>query len=89
MKALIGTIFLLSTSIGSVAMASDKCSVPEAEWRPQEDLQRQLEGAGWTVRRIKVDDGCYEVYGVDADGRRYENYYDPKTLTLVSAELED
>lgn len=27
---------------------------------------------GWTVRRIKIDDGCYESDGRNAEGRRIE-----------------
>ena len=33
--------------------------------------------------RVKVDDGCYEVYGTDAKGQRAEAYFDPKSLEQV------
>ena len=67
------------------ALASDKCSVPKAEWQPQETLQQKLEGDGWKVKKIKVDDGCYEVYGTDAAGKRMEVYFDPKTFVAVKS----
>lgn len=70
------------------ALASDKCSVPKAEWQPQEALQQKLEADGWKIRKIKVDDGCYEVYGIDGAGKRMEAYFDPKTFTVVSAKQE-
>ena len=38
---------------------------------------------GWKINRVKVDDGCYEVYGMDAKGQRAEAYFDPKSLEQV------
>ncbi len=75
-----------AASFGSgAAFASDKCSVPRAEWQPKEALQQKLEGDGWKIKKIKVDDGCYEVYGSDATGKRRETYFDPKTFVAVKA----
>ncbi len=78
----------LATAVTAVlasgaAFASDKCSVPKAEWQPQEALQQKLEGEGWKVKKLKIDDGCYEVYGFDAEGKRMEVYFDPKTFAVV------
>lgn len=70
------------------ALASDKCSVPKAEWQPQDALQQKLEGEGWKLKKIKVDDGCYEVYGTDAQGKRMEVYFDPRTFAVVKSSSE-
>ena len=70
------------------ALASDKCSVPKAEWQSQDALQQKLEGEGWKIKSIKIDDGCYEVYGTDAGGKRMEVYFDPKTFAAVKAKPE-
>lgn len=70
---------------GSAAVAADACSVPKAEWQPEQALRQKLEGAGWKVNRVKIDDGCYEVYGTDAKGQRAEAYFDPKSLEPVNA----
>jgi hypothetical protein len=48
-----------------------------------------LAAEGMDVRRIKTDDGCYEVKAIDARGRRIEAYYDPRTLELVKYEREE
>jgi hypothetical protein len=92
MKSIISSLALaaaltLPLAAGS-AQASDKCSVPKAEWQPQEALQQKLEVDGWKIHKIKVDDGCYEVYGTDAAGKRMEAYFDPKTFTVVKAKQE-
>jgi hypothetical protein len=41
------------------------------------------------VRRIKIDDGCYEIDGSDAAGRRIEVTIHPATLQVIDLEHED
>ncbi len=84
-RVFITTLFLGLIGAGS-ASAGDLCSVPEGEWQPKEALQKQLESEGVTIKKIKIDEGCYEVYGTDKDGKRIENYYDPKSFALVKAQ---
>jgi len=80
--------FALSLLIASIAgigtaAAADSCNVPQAEWQPKEALQEKLEADGWKIKTIKIDEGCYEVYGTDAAGKRMETYFDPKTFEAV------
>jgi hypothetical protein len=78
------------TSLGaSSAIAEDDCSVPMAAWQPREAVERMAEAQGWTVRRIKIDEGCYEIDGRDVDGRAIEVTVDPATLTIIEFEHED
>jgi hypothetical protein len=70
------------------ALASDKCAVPQVEWQPKEALQQKLESDGWKVKKIKVEDGCYEVYGIDKAGQRLEAYFDPKSFSVVKSKSE-
>lgn len=86
-RVLITTLFLGLIGAGS-ASAAELCNVPEGEWQPKEALQKQLEGEGVTIKKIKIDEGCYEVYGTDKDGKKIENYYDPKTFSLVKAQQD-
>lgn len=74
--------------VAGAASASDKCRVPQAEWQPQQALQQKLENEGWKIKKIKVDDGCYEVYGTDATGKRMESYFDPKSFAVVKSGSE-
>jgi hypothetical protein len=60
-----------------------------AQWQPRDAVQRMAEAQGWTVRRIKIDDGCYEIDGRDADGRASKMTVDPATLTIQAIEYED
>jgi hypothetical protein len=81
-RLILSVVFATVAGIGSAA-AEDLCHVPEAEWQPKETLQKKLESDGWVVKTIKVDEGCYEVYGKDAAGKRMETYFDPKSFQVM------
>lgn len=70
------------------ALASSYCDVPASEWQPAEALQQKLETEGWQVKGIKTEDGCYEVYAVDGNGKRVEALFDPKTFELVKNDAD-
>jgi len=70
------------------ALADNDCNDPVAEWQPREVLQKQLEDKGWQVSRIKVDDGCYEVKGLDRNGNRVEAKYAPASLKIRELEIK-
>lgn len=55
----------------------------KSTWQPVEKLEQQLKDKGYTVRRIKEDGGCYEVYALDEKGQRGEFYFHPVTLAPV------
>lgn len=59
------------------------CDVPKAERRPSVELQRKLKKEGWTVRKIEVENGCYEVYGYDDKDAKVEAFFDPKTFERI------
>jgi hypothetical protein len=46
-------------------------------------LEQNLKAKGFTVRRIKEDGGCYEVYALNEKGERGEYYFHPVTLEPV------
>jgi hypothetical protein len=56
------------------------CDVPRAERRPAVELQKELQKQGWKVRKLERFNGCYEVYGYDANGKKVEAFFDPKTF---------
>lgn len=70
------------------AHADTDCNDPPGDWKPREELRRQVEMRGWTVQRIKVDDGCYEVRGNDRHGNKVKAKYSPASLTIRSLEVE-
>lgn len=85
MKTALALSLTLLSCVPSLALAHGdfKCSVPREEWKERDDLAKQLQKDGWTIRKIKIDNGCYEVYGFDKQGRKREAYFNPKTLEPV------
>lgn len=69
--------------LASTAYANDDCTAPMSSWQPREVMEQKAIAMGWTVNRIRVDDGCYKVYAFDANGQRIEAKFDPATLDLV------
>ncbi|WP_136066671.1 PepSY domain-containing protein [Modicisalibacter radicis] len=69
--------------VQSRALAEDRCQVPQDQWQPQSKLEAKLVEQGWAIKRIKLDDGCYEVYATDAEGKRQEVYFNPQSLEPV------
>lgn len=80
--------FLVALSSGP-AFAGDDCFVPMTSWQPREAVARLAEENGWVVRRIKVDDGCYEIKGTDREGHRIEVTVHPGTLQVIEIEYDD
>ena len=83
-KTLILSVALSATAFS--AMASDLCSVAEAEWRPQAELEAELTAKGWTISNVKTEDGCYEVYAKDETGKRVEIFFDPLSFEPVGSD---
>ena len=63
------TALLLARAVGP-ALADNDCNDPVATWKTREQVRLLFEQNGRTVQRIKVDDGCYEVRGLDRSGNR-------------------
>lgn len=78
-----------SFGVAGAASADDDCHVPEADWQPREAVQMVAENQGWTVDRIKIDDGCYEIKGQDADKQKIKAKIDPGTLMIIKFKYDD
>lgn len=79
---------LVSLPVAS-AVADERCAVPLADWQPRPALQARLEAQGWTVLRIRADDGCYKVLARDAAGQTIKARFDPATLERVGGRRHD
>lgn len=69
------------------ALADTDCDDPVANWQSRDTLRQQLEDNGWKVKRIRVDDGCYEVKGIDRIGNRFEAKFSPASLQIRKLEI--
>jgi hypothetical protein len=78
---------LASLLVSGAALADEDCTDPVANWQPREVLQQQLEQHGWTIQSIKVDDGCYQVRGLDNKGNKFKAKYAPASLRIHKLEI--
>jgi len=79
-------LVLLAGSAGAFAQHAEKCDpIPQAEWKPQAELERKLTNQGWKISRVKITNGCYEVYGRDEKNQKVETFFHPKTFEVVTA----
>ena len=88
-KPLTILLFCALIPAGVARADDDDCFVPMADWQPRAAVAQLAAENGWSVRRIKIDDGCYEVDGSDADGRPIEVKIHPATLQVIEFEYED
>lgn len=89
MRKTLTILALLAALPAGAALADDDCFVPMADWQPREAVAGFAVTQGWKVRRIKIDDGCYEIDGRDAQGRAIEVKLHPGTLQIIEFEFED
>ena len=89
MKTLTLACAVAATLAGGAALAQrheEKCDpVPKEEWRPQADLEKMLVNKGWKISRVRISNGCYEVYARDAKNDKKEVFFHPKTLRPVTS----
>lgn len=89
MKKTLTAFAILAAIPAGMALADDDCKVPLADWQPKEAVASLAAANGWTLHRIKVEDGCYEVKAQTNDGRRIEAKLDPKTLEMIEVDDDE
>lgn len=82
MKRLLIPLAVVVAITPNMALATGMYSCSEtdrSEWLSKDALLEKVEALGWSVRRMKEDGGCWEVYGTMPDGKRVEAYFHPVT----------
>ena len=83
---------LLSLALGLVAVpiwADDDCDAPVERWQSRDAVRQMADRQGWQIQRLKIDDGCYEIRGTDAQGRSFKAKIDPETLKVLKMKQRD
>jgi hypothetical protein len=79
-KYVIAACVAVAAASPAFATGKLKCDVPAAQRQPVGALEARLKAEGWTIKKSKLDGGCYEVYGTQPDGTFVEAYFDPATF---------
>lgn len=75
----------LALLVSGPAMADATCSkAPAEKFKSKAALEAQLTAEGLSVRQIKLEGGCYEVYAVDKDKKKVNTAYNAETLEKVA-----
>lgn len=85
----IATLFAAVLGAAGPARADDECWVPMEDWQPRAAVAKLAADNGWVLRRIKIDEGCYEVVAKDANGAALEVIVTPATLEILAIHHED
>ncbi len=74
----------VAAMVTAPAFAANTCSTAAAsKFQPKTALESQLKTEGTTVRRIKTEKGCYEVYGINKAGKKVNLAFNAETLAPV------
>lgn len=82
----------LALALGLAALpawADDDCDAPMDRWQSREAVRQLAVRQGWQIQRLKIDDGCYEIRGMDAQGREFKARLDPETLAVLKMKQRD
>ena len=83
-------VLALTLSLATLpAWSGDDCDAPVARWQSREAVRQMAARQGWQIQRLKIDDGCYELRGTDAQGRSFKAKIDPETLAVVKMKAKD
>lgn len=91
MRTIIATaaVALVAATLPAAASSKSCGNAPQNEWMSIADVQAKAEGMGYKVRQVKIEDGCYEIYALDKDGKRVEAYLNPVTAEVVNTKIDD
>ncbi|MDP2164367.1 MAG: PepSY domain-containing protein [Hydrogenophaga sp.] len=84
-----GLLVLSLGLAGLPAAATDDCDAPLNRWQSRDAVRQMAAAQGWQIQRLKIDDGCYEVRGTDAQGRSFKAKIDPETLKVLKLKQDD
>lgn len=84
-----GLLFLSLGLSALPASTDDGCDAPMNRWQSREAVRQMAVAQGWQIQWLKIDDGCYEVRGTDAQGRAFKAKIDPETLKVLKVRQDD
>jgi len=59
------------------------CAKVEGKWMSKEKARERAMLMGYDARKVKTEDGCYEIYATNKDGERFEIFMHPVTGKVV------
>lgn len=88
MKRTFTVLAILALLPASAAVAGEACEVPPAERQSVKALAQLANDFEWTIDKLRIDDGCYELRVTDASGNILKVKIDPATLDVVDGRVK-
>lgn len=88
MKTLLTATALALAIPAGAAFAGEKCNVPTENMQSWEALIQVTDEFGWTVSKMELDDGCYELNVIDQGGNSLKMTVDPGTLEVIDGKVK-
>jgi hypothetical protein len=83
------TVLALTPFFAGAALADDRCgNTPAAEWKSVVEVATIATEAGYTVREVERDDGCYDLKVTDKNGQRFELEIHPRTGEIIRTDRD-
>ena len=72
------SLTLAATLFAGAALAAPVCTKePQSKWMSEADMKARIAKDGYKVNVFKNTGSCYEIYGLDKDGKKVEIYFNP------------
>lgn len=88
MNKALTTLAFLAVLPATAAVAADECRVPAGQEQSREALTQLTTEFGWTINKLKIDDGCYNLRVTDESGNVFKVKIDPETMDVIDGEVE-
>ena len=88
MKTLLTATAIALALPASAALAGVECNVPTENMQSWESLIQLTEEFGWSISKMKLDDGCYELNVIDQGGNALKMTVDPATLEVIDGKVK-
>lgn len=88
MKTLLTATAIALALPAGAALADVKCDVPTENMQSWESLIQLTEEFGWSISKMKLDDGCYELNVIDQGGNYLKMTVDPATLDVIDGKVK-
>jgi hypothetical protein len=85
-KLLVLAATSITLALASPALASGnaaQCGKATGQWMTKDAAKTKAAEQGYDVRRVKREDGCFEVYAIDKNGSKVELYMNPVSGEIV------
>lgn len=80
------TLITLVLIAGLQAQAKKNCTEePKEKWMSEAEFKAKVEGMGYKINKFKQPGTCYEIYGLDKDGKKVEIYFNPVDASIVKS----